>query len=282
MTNKKEVGPSKSQDIEEQKSNDVVKEDEKEIVEKSQEKELTPMKSNREIRDIKKKEKRNVSDKLESENNIVELNKVNNERESASKEEVPKDIEIYPLDTSEPQVKSDSNEIEEELNEDKYGQKIEDNYEDEFDSDQIVDNDEEIDDDEKVLEVENDTLIEREYLSSLLEQKDRLVYYHVENIYKDEKRRLYKNKLNLRKDPPVLVVRDDEENEVRFYLTENLTDELSETLKQVKRAYYGFSGPSDINMPKGFFNKVKYYIKNNPLKIIGAVVIVGYLIILSL
>lgn len=139
-----------------------------------------------------------------------------------------------------------------------------------------------LDDDEEVLEIENDTLIEREYLSSLLEQKDRLVYYQVENIYKDEKKRLYRSRLNLKKDPPVLVIRDDEENEVRFYLTENLTDELSETLRQVKRAYYGFSGPSDINMPKGFFNKIKYYIKNNPLKVIGGIAILGFLIILSL
>lgn len=140
----------------------------------------------------------------------------------------------------------------------------------------------ELNEDEEILNWKNDELIERDYLSSLLQQQDRLVYYEVENIYKDEKKRLYKNKLNLKKDPPVLIVRDENENEVRFYLTENLTDELSETLRQVKRAYYGFSGPSDINMPKGFFNKVKYYIKNNPLKIISGVVIVGFLIILSL
>lgn len=136
--------------------------------------------------------------------------------------------------------------------------------------------------DEEVLDWENDELIEKDYLSSLLQQKDRLIYYEVENIYKDEKKRLYRNKLNLKKDPPVLIIRDEEENEVKFYLTENLTDELHETLRQVKRAYYGFSGPSDINMPKGFLNKVKYYIKNNPLKIVGGVIIVGFLITLNL
>ena len=142
-------------------------------------------------------------------------------------------------------------------------------------------------DDEAILELDkvmsqNDEVVEKDYLSALLDQGERLVYYHVENIYHNEETRAYKNRFKLRKNPPVLIVRDEDDNEVRFYLTENLTDELSETLKQVKRAYYGFNGPQDMNVPDKLLDKIKYYIKKKPLKISVTILIVLFIVSLVL
>lgn len=141
-------------------------------------------------------------------------------------------------------------------------------------------------DDEAIIELdkitgENDELIDKDYLSALVNQQDRMVYYEIENLYQDTAKQRFKNRLKMRKDPPVLIVRDDFGNEVKFYLTENLTDELSKTLKQVKRAYLGFSGPSDEDAPKDFLGKVKHYVKKNPLKIIVTVFLILLIIILQ-
>ena len=120
----------------------------------------------------------------------------------------------------------------------------------------------------------NDEILKRDYLSSLVDQKEQIVYYEVENIYSNEEKKKYRNKMQLKKDPPILIVKDDFGNEAIFYLTENLTDELVHTLKEVKRAYYGFDGPLDMNTPDKFIDKMVYYAKNKPLKLILPVIVV--------
>lgn len=129
-------------------------------------------------------------------------------------------------------------------------------------------------------EIKNDEVLEKDYLSSLIGQEERLVYYEIENIYRDSKKRMYKNKFSLKKEPPILIMRDNYGNQAEFYLTENLTDELIDTLGEVKRAYLGFSGPTDINAPSKFVDKIKYYIKNNPLKAIFPILIIIVTLIL--
>lgn len=140
-------------------------------------------------------------------------------------------------------------------------------------------------DDEAIIELdkitgENDKIVEQDYLSSLIEQDERLVYYEIENIYVDSKKRRYKNRLKLRKNPPVLIVRDDYDNEASFYLTENLTEELINTLNQVQRAYYGFDGPSDLDIPDKFIDKIGYYAKNNPFKLLLPILVIALIVML--
>lgn len=142
---------------------------------------------------------------------------------------------------------------------------------------------ESLSDDEAIVELDkmtgkNDELIEKDYLSSLINQKDRMVYYEVENIYHDPNKKTFKNRFKLRRDPPILLVKDDLGNEAKFYLTENLTDELSETLRQVKRAYYGFHKPSDMYAPEKLQDKIRYYIKNNPFKILSTIFLILFLL----
>lgn len=132
---------------------------------------------------------------------------------------------------------------------------------------------------------DNDSIIEKGYLNSTIKQgngeEEGLIYYEVNNIYSNTRKRIYKNKYKLRKEPPVLTVKDGEDNIVEFELTENLTNELIGTLNEVKRAYYGFSGPTDINAPDKFIDKVKYYISKNPFKLILLAGIFIYFVIIN-
>lgn len=129
----------------------------------------------------------------------------------------------------------------------------------------------------------NDEIIQKDYLSSIIQQnkEDNLVYFEVENIYSNPNSRAYKNRFKMRKNPPILSIKDDKGQEVAFKLTENFVDELSNTLKEVKRAYYGFSGPSDIQKPQGLKNKIKYYMKKNQTKLIAGAFLVAFLIYLG-
>lgn len=136
-----------------------------------------------------------------------------------------------------------------------------------------VSDDELIVDFDKMIE-SNDFIIERDYLSSLIDQNNKVLYYEVENIYSDKEKRKYKNKFQLKKSPPVLIIKDDFGNETTFQLTENLTDELLGTLKEVKRAYYGFDSPKDINKPDNFIDKVVYTIKKHPFKLLLPLIII--------
>ena len=122
-------------------------------------------------------------------------------------------------------------------------------------------------------EVANDKIITQDYLSSLIEQDDIILHFEVENIYKNDKTREYKSKRELKNSPPELVIRDDSDNEVYFSLTENFNDELISALKEVERAYLGFNKPLDKNIPNNFIDRVVFYIKNNPLKLVIIVIL---------
>lgn len=134
-------------------------------------------------------------------------------------------------------------------------------------------------------ESKNDSILEKGYLTSLIKQgegdEESLVFYEVTNIYSNTKKKIYKNKYRLKKEPPLLTIKDSEDNLVEFELTENFTNELMSTLNEVKRAYYGFEGPVDINAPDKFLDKVKYYVSKNPVKLILLVGIFIYFFIIN-
>lgn len=138
------------------------------------------------------------------------------------------------------------------------------------------------DEDLAILEMNEDLLKAKDYLSALVEQNDRIVYYEIENIYDNENKRTYKNKMSLYKQPPILIIKDNVGNEVEFFLTKNLTNELLHTLNEVKRAHLGFSGPIDIDRPDNLLGKIKYYIKNNIIKILFPIVMIIIIFILSI
>lgn len=154
------------------------------------------------------------------------------------------------------------------------------NSEEDFSSEAQIDLSIEKETDIDINEESNDELIERDYLQALIEQRDRVVHYRIENIYSDEDKNIYKNKMKIKRDPPVLIVRDNLDNETMFYLTEKLTGELSETLNEVKRAYLGFSGPRDLNRPTDLKGRFKYFFKNNYIKIsVGIILLLFFFFI---
>lgn len=139
-------------------------------------------------------------------------------------------------------------------------------------------------DDEAIIELDkmigkNDKIIETDYLSSLLEQDDRLLYFEVENIYRSHGNKSYRNRLSLKRNPPILKVKDDAGNEAEFNLTENFVDELSDTLKQVKRAYHGYGGPRDLDIPDNFLDRIVYNVKKQPLKLLLPIIILVIIIL---
>lgn len=191
-----------------------------------------------------------------------------------SKEEYDEEVALLKEETP-----SEESLIQENPYEEKLQKKILDNYEVDFDKLN------ELSDDEAVKELDkmtgkNDELIEKDYLNSLINQKDRMIYYEVENIYSNPEKKIFQNRLKMRRNPPTLTIKDDLGNSAKFTLTENLTDELSETLKQVKRAYYGFHKPSDMYVPERFVDKIRYYVKKNPFKILSGIFLILFLLTL--
>lgn len=191
-----------------------------------------------------------------------------------SKEEYDEEVALLKEKTP-----SEESLIEENPYEEKLQKKILDNYEVDFDKLNKLSDDEAVKELDKMTG-KNDELIEKDYLNSLINQKDRMIYYEVENIYSNPEKKIFQNRLKMRRNPPTLIIKDDLGNSAKFTLTENLTDELSETLKQVKRAYYGFHKPSDMYVPERFVDKIRYYVKKNPFKILSGIFLILFLLTL--
>lgn len=154
--------------------------------------------------------------------------------------------------------------------------------ENELDEKEHVSEDSVIDEDDVDNDFHNDEILEKDYLSILVSQEeDKALYYEIFNIYRTESKRDYKSKFALKKDPPVLSVKDNYGEEVKFILTENFTRELISGLKEVERAYAGFSGPIDLEAPDKFLERVIYYFKKNPFKFIFPIVLIIVVSILS-
>lgn len=154
--------------------------------------------------------------------------------------------------------------------------------ENELDEKEYVSEDIVVDEDDVDNDVHNDEILEKDYLSILVSQEeDKALYYEIFNIYRTESKRDYKSKFALKKDPPVLSVKDNYGEEVKFILTENFTRELISGLKEVERAYAGFSGPIDLEAPDKFLERIIYYFKKNPFKFIFPIVLIIVVSILS-
>lgn len=154
--------------------------------------------------------------------------------------------------------------------------------ENELDEKEDVSEDSVVDEDDVDNNFHNDEILEKDYLSILVSQEeDKVLYYEIFNIYRTESKKDYKNKFALKKDPPILSVKDNYGEEVEFTLTENFTRELISGLKEVERAYAGFSGPIDLDAPDKFLERVIYYFKKNPFKFIFPIVLIIVVLILS-
>lgn len=81
--------------------------------------------------------------------------------------------------------------------------------ENELDEKEYMSEDSVIEEDDVDNDVHNDEILEKDYLSILVSQEeDKALYYEIFNIYRTESKRDYKSKFALKKDPPVLSVKD--------------------------------------------------------------------------
>lgn len=98
------------------------------------------------------------------------------------------------------------------------------------------------DDDEKFLEeIENDKILENSVDWALVEQgNQKLLSYFITGLYKDEKKEVYNTRRTLKKNPPVLTMKDSGDNKVEFVLTKEFSRELMNSLTDVNRAYSGY------------------------------------------
>lgn len=134
---------------------------------------------------------------------------------------------------------------------------------------------EDMSDDEAVLELEksesNDKVLESANLAALISQSEdeNLIYYKVEGLFKDEQQKSYRSKMSLRRKPPVLEIKDMNDNTVRFLLTENLVAQLTNSLEDVQKAYYGYvpKKKKDPITLRELPTRIMTYAQENPLKV---------------
>lgn len=121
----------------------------------------------------------------------------------------------------------------------------------------------------------NDFIVSNDEISAVVSQSENLIYFEIEDIYSNPKKKAFRNRFKMRKNPPTLSLKDNKGQEVKILLTENLTEELIQSLTQVKRAYYGFYGPAK----KEKQNAIEF-VKENKIKIIAGFAISVLLIYL--
>ena len=146
-------------------------------------------------------------------------------------------------------------------------------------------------DDEAIIEIDkkimkNDVVLDESTLRALIEQEhgENVLYFAVTGLFKDEKEKAYRSRLSMRLNPPTLEIKDMNENQVNFALTEAFVEKLIASLEEVDNAYYGYKKPivkkekiKLSELPKVIINKVS----NNPVKaIISALSIIIIAVVL--
>ena len=127
---------------------------------------------------------------------------------------------------------------------------------------------------DKIVE-KNDSVVSNDEISAVVSQSENIIYFEIENIYSNPKKKAFRNRFKMRKNPPTLSLKDNKGQEVKILLTENLTEELMQSLTQVKRAYYGFYGPAK----KEKQNAIEF-IKENKIKFVAGFILSALLIYL--
>lgn len=138
-------------------------------------------------------------------------------------------------------------------------------------------------DDEAVLEIsklDEDKILDKDYLSSLISQEDRLLSFEILNIYKSNNNEKFKSKLELKNNPPILLIKDNIGNEVTITLSSQLTSELLRTLNQVERAHAGLRYPKESDPERTIFDKILLYFKENSIKSILTIAIIVIVIMI--
>jgi len=121
-------------------------------------------------------------------------------------------------------------------------------------------------DDERVL-AGDDVLLHEDLDSGIFQQESHVISWEVLGLLKENGKP--RNRLALRNDPPLFVIKSASGDEVEFVLTKELSKSLSVIFTNVHNAYIGINSLEKNAEPltfKNSFNRVKSWIKTNPVK----------------
>lgn len=143
-------------------------------------------------------------------------------------------------------------------------------------------------DDEAIIELDklvqkNDKILEQASVATLIEQDEdeNLIFYNIKGLHRNKDEKAYKNRLTMRRNPPILEIKDSDENEVSFLLTENLVKTLQDSLGEVERAYNGYAKKETKVKKESIgdkLTKLKLFMKDNPAKAVAAFALIGMFI----
>ena len=94
------------------------------------------------------------------------------------------------------------------------------------------------------------------------------IKYYIEDLYQDEEKKEFKNKIVLKSKPPKLIVSNEKGEYVIFELNKEQTEDLIKKLKLVNRAHHGLS-PKETAPIKSFADLIERYfnlMSENPIK----------------
>lgn len=103
------------------------------------------------------------------------------------------------------------------------------------------------------------------------------IKYTIEGLYKEDKPNEFRDHISLKKDPPELLVFNEDGEYVIFELNKEQTSDLLNKLEMVNRAHYGLSPKKTdpIKSPKDLSERFMKTFNENPFKgiVVGATVL---------
>ena len=139
---------------------------------------------------------------------------------------------------------------------------------------------------EQIDPTSNDKILDSDVNYSVVEQdEEKLLSYTIDGLYKNLNTKKFNPRRTLEKEPPTLTIKDSEGGEVVFNLTENFTDELLFSLKEVKHAYNGYKYTTDKKRALPILDQIKEIptvFKKHPVKFsmtILSIILLIYLLV---
>lgn len=104
--------------------------------------------------------------------------------------------------------------------------------------------------------------------------------WRIEGLYKKDDFKVH-NMMKLKKEPPVLVFEDDKDNKVEFLLTENVSQDLEKSLRNLNNGYKGIQNRRKMKIKdiKNIKKNWKEWPVDTVLVFIFLLVLIGFFVV---
>lgn len=92
----------------------------------------------------------------------------------------------------------------------------------------------------------DEILEEGESYAIIENSEESILAYKIENLYSDKNETIYKSKIELKKNPPILEVSSSDGDVVQFPLTKNFTNSMLRNINEVNKAHAGFKKTKNV------------------------------------